>query len=126
MRCALLERNYLQFYRLFALKNGIKPDSNYPVRFSMWSKLFPFVPVCYAWILKKKTLNAPFYGWGSTASSLEPFWGGGLLFNTKFPEIPGTHFIDLWRMKGWVNLWATQWFWTRDPWIGGPALHLNY
>ena len=32
-----------------------------------------------------------------------------------------THFINLRRMKGWVNLGATQSFWTRDPWIGNPA-----
>ena len=43
---------------------------------------------------------APFYGWGSTASRLQPLRGGSLLFTTKFPEIPGTHFIDLGRMKG--------------------------
>ena len=30
---------------------------------------------------------APFYGWGSTASRLEPLRGGSLLFSTKFPEI---------------------------------------
>ena len=42
---------------------------------------------------------APFYGWGSTASSLEQLQGGSLLFTTKFPEISGTHFIDLGRMK---------------------------
>ena len=29
---------------------------------------------------------------------------GSLLFITKFSEIPGTHFIDLRRMKGWVDL----------------------
>ena len=29
---------------------------------------------------------APFYGWGSTASRLEPLRGGSLLFTTKFPE----------------------------------------
>ena len=34
---------------------------------------------------------APFYGWGSTASRLEPLRGGSLLFTTKFPDIPGTH-----------------------------------
>ena len=34
---------------------------------------------------------ALFYGWGSTASRLEPLRRGGLLFTTKFPEIPGTH-----------------------------------
>ena len=35
---------------------------------------------------------APFYGWGSTASRLEPLGGGSLLFTTKFPEIPGTQY----------------------------------
>ena len=51
---------------------------------------------------KKKNLNfmAPFYGWGSTASRLEPLLGGSLLFTTKFPEISGTHFTDLGRIKG--------------------------
>ena len=53
----------------------------------------------------------PFYGWGSTVSRLESLWGGSLLYNTKFPEIPGTHFIKLGSMKGWVDLAASQWFW---------------
>ena len=69
----------------------------------------------------KKNFKAPFYGWGSIASKLEPLWGGSLLFTTKLQEIPGTHFINLRRMKGWVNLGATQWFWTQDPWIGNPV-----
>ena len=43
---------------------------------------------------------AYFYVWGSTASKLEPLRGGSLLFTTKFPEIPGTNFTDLGRMKG--------------------------
>ena len=47
----------------------------------------------------KKNFMAPFYGWDSTASRLEPLQGGSLLFTTKFPET-GTHFIDLGRMKG--------------------------
>ena len=68
-----------------------------------------------------KNFMAPFYGWGSIASRLEPLRGGSLLFTTKFPEIPGTHFIDLGRMKGWVDLGATQWFWARDPGFGNPA-----
>ena len=42
----------------------------------------------------------PFYGRGSTASRLEPLLGDSLLYTTKFPEIPATHFIDLGRMKG--------------------------
>ena len=49
---------------------------------------------------KKNNFMAPFYGWGSTASRLEPLRGGSLLFTTKFPEVPGTHSIDLGRMKG--------------------------
>ena len=78
----------------------------------------------YVWVRikkKKKTFMAPFYGWGITASSLETLRGGSLLFSTKSPEIPGTHFIDLGGMKGWVDLEDTQWFWTREPWIGNPA-----
>ena len=43
---------------------------------------------------------APFYGWGSTASRLQPLQGGNIRFTIHFPEIPGTHFIDLKRMKG--------------------------
>ena len=53
---------------------------------------------------------APFYGWGSTAPRLEPTRGGSLFFTNKFPEIPGTHFIDLRRMKGQVDLGVTWWF----------------
>ena len=45
-----------------------------------------------------ENITALFYGWGS--SRLEPLRGGSLPFTTKFPEIPGTQFIDLKRMKG--------------------------
>ena len=48
----------------------------------------------------KENFMPPFYGWGSTVSKLEPLRQDSLLFTTKFPEIPGTHFIDLGRMKG--------------------------
>ena len=41
---------------------------------------------------------APFDGWGSTASRLQPLRGGSLLFTTKLKEIPGTHFINLGRL----------------------------
>ena len=41
----------------------------------------------------------PFYGWGSTATRLEPLQRGSLLSTTKFPDIPGTHFTKLVRMK---------------------------
>ena len=30
---------------------------------------------------------APFHGWGSNASKLEPLRGGSLLFTTEFPDI---------------------------------------
>ena len=43
---------------------------------------------------------ASFYGWGSTTSRLESLGGGSLFFSSKFPEISGTHFTDLQRMKG--------------------------
>ena len=51
---------------------------------------------------------APFYGWGSTASRLEPLRGDSLIFATKFSEILGTHFIVLGKMKDWIELGATQ------------------
>ena len=84
----------------------------------------------YFFFKKKKTFTllnfmAPLYGWGSTAARLQPLRGGSLLFTTKFPEIPGTHFIDRGRMKGLVDLGALKWFWIRDPWIGNPALYLD-
>ena len=50
-------------------------------------------------LLKKQNFVTPFYGWGSTASRLEPLQGGSLPFTTKFPQTPGTHFIDLGRTK---------------------------
>ena len=46
-----------------------------------------------------KNFMTPFYVWGSAASRLESLEGGTLLFTIKFPEFPGTHFIDLRRMK---------------------------
>ena len=55
-----------------------------------------------------KTLNfmASLWMGGSTAAPrLQPLRGDNLLFTTKFPEIPGTHFIDLRKMKGRVESW---------------------
>ena len=42
----------------------------------------------------------PFYGWGLTTSRLGPLRRGSLFFTITFPEIPGTYFIDLGRVKG--------------------------
>ena len=51
----------------------------------------------------------------------EPLQGESSLFTIQFPGVPGTQLINLGRMKGWVDLAATQLFWTEDPWIGTPA-----
>ena len=58
--------------------------------------------VTWLYVDKKRTnvFMASFYQWDSTASRLKPLRGGSLLFATKFPEIPGTHFTNLRRMKG--------------------------
>ena len=71
----------------------------------------------------KKKLYGPFFLWlGFTClKAIQPLQGDSLLFTIQFPEIPGTRFIDLGRMKGWVDLGTTQWFWTQDSWIGNPA-----
>ena len=71
----------------------------------------------------EKNLNivAPFHGSGSAASRVELLQGVSLIFTTKFPEIPGSHFIYFSRMKDQVDLGATQWFLARELWIGNPA-----
>ena len=40
---------------------------------------------------EKKDFVVLLHGWDSTASRLEPLWGGSLIFPIKFPEIAGTH-----------------------------------
>ena len=72
----------------------------------------------FFFFFKKKNFMVPFYGWDSTTSRLEPLQGGSLFFTIKFPGIP-----DLRRVKGWVDLGATQQFWTLDPWIGMHCLN---
>ena len=59
---------------------------------------------------------APFHGWSSTASRLEPLRGGSLLFTNKFPEIPGTPtFKKMWdlnvsfqKVKGSLRRWRVE------------------
>ena len=43
-------------------------------------------------------------------NATESLRGGSLLFTRKFPEIHGTHLIDLGKMNDRVDLGATQWF----------------
>ena len=57
--------------------------------------------ICDKYIKKeKKTLWPLFMDGFNCLKPAEALPGGGLLFTTKFPEIPGTHFFDLGRMKG--------------------------
>ena len=69
-----------------------------------WSSNVPFY--------EKKDFMALFHGWGSTASRLEPLWGGSLLFTIKFPEIAGTHFLltsDYWRANNTnTEIWSKE------------------
>ena len=58
---------------------------------------------------------ATFYRWVSTASRL---------FTTKFPEIPGAHFIDLGGIEGRVDLCTTQGFEHETSELG--IQHLNH
>ena len=51
----------------------------------------------------------------------EPLQGDSLLFTIQLQGIPGAHLIDQEKMKGWVDLETTQWFWTWDSWIGNPV-----
>ena len=55
-------------------------------------------------------IKASFYGWDSTVLRQESHFEQEVyLFTTSFLEIPGTHFINFRRMKGLVDLRATQW-----------------
>ena len=51
---------------------------------------------------------APFYGGGSIIWKLKSHWEDGLLAIAKSPGVPGTPFINLGRMKDWVDLGATE------------------
>lgn len=52
--------------------------------------------------------------------------GDSLLFTGMSLEIPDAPLIDLWRMKGWVDLGATKWFWTQDPSTANPVPYSPY
>ena len=66
--------------------------------------------------MMKQNPYDPFY-----LKATEPLRGDSFLFTFQFPEVSGTQLIDLERMKGWVDLANTQWFWTEDPWIENPV-----
>ena len=55
----------------------------------------------------KKKLYGPFFWMGFNCLKARATSRRQFTFTTKFPEISGTHFTDLGRMKGWVDLGAT-------------------
>ena len=68
---------------------------------------------------------APFYGWGPTVSNGST---GSVattrrkfIFYHSFPRSSWYSIDGLRRMKGWLDLGATEWFTTREPWIGNPV-----
>ena len=55
---------------------------------------YPVFQIVRNILQKNFKLYGPFfYGWGSTASRLQPHRGGSLLFTIQFPEFPGTRII---------------------------------
>ena len=100
---------------IFPIKTETPPQNLF---WSLWE------PVVKPWMLKKnfKKLYGPFFLWmgfnclKATATSRRQF-----TFYHWVPRYSGTHFINLGRRKGWVDLGATQWFWTWNPSIGNPA-----
>ena len=84
--------------------------------------LFTVFTVSELW--RENQQNIPFfYGWDLTASRLQSHYEEVVYFlpliSQKFLVL-----ISL-TSEGWknesFNLGATQWFWTRDPWMGNPV-----
>ena len=81
-----------------------------PITISPQETVFKFCKTTLKKTKLKKYFMAPFYGNENCLRATERLRGGSLLFTTIFPEIPGTHLINLGKMKSWVNLGATHWF----------------
>ena len=72
--------------------------------------------------LKKKTFWLLFID--STVSRLQSNYEEKVYSLPLSPqEYLALNFIHLSRMKGWVTLGATEWFWTWDPWFGIQGLN---
>ena len=95
----------------------------HPWKSVTFSKIAGFCEVCYSnFINNKKKLYGLFSWIGfNCLRAIEPLRGDSLLFTITFQEVSAAQFIDLGRMKGWVELEAIQWIWTRNPWTGNPA-----
>ena len=94
---------------LVGLKNG-------QVKYQSTEKVF-------YWSLKKKqtTLSTLLMDEALMSHGYRVNTKKSFLFTTKSPGVPGTHFVDLRRMKGWVFLGVNQLFWTWDPLVGNPV-----
>ena len=66
--------------------------------------------------LQQRKQNKKLYGWGSTAPMLEPLRGGSLLFTTKLPEIPGTHFYSIPRTQSLLMITEFKWINVYSSW----------
>ena len=67
-------------------------------------------------LCEKKNLWPLFYGWGSTISRLQSNYEE----TVNFLPLSCQQFLVL-ILKGSIDLGATQWFWTGEPWIGNPV-----
>ena len=73
----------------------------------------------------KKKLCGPFLWMGfNCLKAAEPLRGECLLFTLQFPGVPGIQLINLGRMKGWVDLGASQWFWVPN-WTSSAVRNLQ-
>ena len=82
-----IEQHFLSILRKMKTKLLFKREKK---ESENWAKTFRKVWRRYMQNFEKKNnFMAPFYGWSSTASRLQPLRGGSLLFTTQFPEIPG-------------------------------------
>ena len=71
--------------------------------FKFRSNIFPSISSS----IKKKLYGTFLWMGFNFLKATEPLRGDSLLFATKFPEIPGTHLIDLGRMEGIKGLRVT-------------------
>ena len=78
------------------LPNVFLPFENYQ------KELFDF----FISILKRKPLWLFFTDRVHMPKGTKPLWGSSLPLTTKSPGIPGTHFMDLRRIRDWVDYGA--------------------
>ena len=73
------KQKFNAFHKMTWQNKSMKNIQKQPLR-SVLKKMYSFLQIPSE---IKKNFIAPFYGWGSTASRLEPLRGGSLLFTTS-------------------------------------------